>query len=158
MSENIVNIRNFKQFDQNEVMKIFQESNSDAHSFLTEDELKTQTEICKRHLSCERTWVATKDGEIIGFICLIEVDKKTGDADDDADIIGGLYVKKECQRKGYGTDLMNYVKSLRDKLQLTVFQENEEALLFYSKQGFKVKEVKTQNKVRYVVLNWEKNG
>ena len=54
------------------------------------------------------------------------------------DFIGALFVKKNHQGQGIGKNLIDYAKNLYDKLSLAVYKENEKALEFYKKMGFKI--------------------
>ena len=67
------------------------------------------------------------DGQlVIGFISL---------AGDD---VAALFVDPDAQGHGIGNALLSQVKSLRDKLSLSVYAQNERALGFCRHHGFEV--------------------
>lgn len=72
------------------------------------------------------TYVYTEDGEIKGFISLL-----------DNGYIGALFVKNDCLREGIGRRLINYVKERYSHLTLHVYEKNIDATLFYVAMGFK---------------------
>ena len=47
-------------------------------------------------------------------------------------------MKKNHQGQGIGKNLIDYAKNLYDNLSLAVYKENEKALEFYKKMGFKI--------------------
>ncbi|QBR47546.1 GNAT family N-acetyltransferase [Leuconostoc kimchii] len=50
--------------------------------------------------------------------------------------IAGLFVKKEFQTLGIGTQLINHVKELKNSLTLHVYKKNSKALKVYLKNNF----------------------
>ncbi len=52
--------------------------------------------------------------------------------------IEALFVSAASQRRGIGFALIDYAKQLYPRLSLKVYAENESALAFYLKQGFKI--------------------
>lgn len=53
-----------------------------------------------------------------------------------ADSLAAMFVSLDAQSKGIGQQLMNKAKSLRRKLNLSVYRENEKSIQFYRKCGF----------------------
>jgi putative acetyltransferase len=71
-----------------------------------------------------KTWVAEEDGTVVGFISLLE------------NMVGGLFVSPKSQGKGYGTQLIEYTRSIKGSLLVEVYKENFKARKFYEKCGF----------------------
>ena len=69
--------------------------------------------------------------KIIGFVCFYHVK-------DEIEIIQ-IGIIKSCQRKNYGSLIINKIKKLHDirKIFLEVSVENTQAINFYLKNGFK---------------------
>jgi GNAT superfamily N-acetyltransferase len=71
-----------------------------------------------------QTWVAERDGELVGVLAL------------DGDDLDQLYVVPEAAGQGIGSMLVDLAKALRpDGLALWVFQSNVDALRFYRDRG-----------------------
>lgn len=51
--------------------------------------------------------------------------------------IAGLFVKEQFQKQGIGEALIQRVKDEKKILTLTVYENNQAALLFYERQGFR---------------------
>ena len=68
--------------------------------------------------------------KIIGFVIFYHVK-------DEIEIIQ-ICIKKACQRKNYGSSIINKIKKLKDirKIFLEVSVENTQAINFYLKNGF----------------------
>jgi ribosomal protein S18 acetylase RimI-like enzyme len=76
--------------------------------------------------SC-RTWVAVRDGEILGYAAL------------EGDMLEHLYLRPEVRRRGIGTLLLDQVRRHSpDGVSLHVFQQNTDARAFYELHGFTV--------------------
>lgn len=72
-----------------------------------------------------RLWVWAEDGKIAGFVGV-----------DDGEV-SHLYVTPEAQGRGIGTALLEHAKSVSpERLELWVFQKNEDARGFYERRGF----------------------
>lgn len=76
--------------------------------------------------SC-RTWVAVRDGEILGFAAL------------EGDMLEHLYLRPAVRRQGIGTLLLDEVRRHSPHgVSLHVFQQNTDARAFYELHGFTV--------------------
>lgn len=74
-----------------------------------------------------RTWVAERDGEVLGYASL------------EGDMLEHLYLRPETRRQGIGSLLLEEVRRHSpDGLSLHVFQRNAEARAFYERHGFTV--------------------
>lgn len=51
--------------------------------------------------------------------------------------MAAMFVSLDAQGRGIGQQLMDKAKSLRQKLNLSVYRENEKSIQFYRKCGFK---------------------
>lgn len=69
------------------------------------------------------TWVAEEDGEVVGFISLLN------------NYIGALFIKPSWQGQLVGTKLVNQVTKIKDTLTVGV-KKNQKARQFYEKHGF----------------------
>lgn len=109
------------------VMKIWLETNIDAHNFIEKEYWINNYEMVKQILPTADIYTFEENNVIKGFIGVIE-----------GNYIAGLFVKKEYQRQGIGQKLINYCKSKYLNLKLDVFIKNKNAVNFYYKNGFKV--------------------
>lgn len=74
-----------------------------------------------------QTWVAERDGEVLGYAGL------------EGDMLEHLYLRPEARRRGIGTLLLEEVRRHSPEgLSLHVFQRNAEARAFYERHGFTV--------------------
>lgn len=72
-----------------------------------------------------QTFVAEVDGEIEGMLSLCA-----------PGVISALFVGPSCQRKGHASSLLETVKARFDRLEVSVYIQNEHALSFFEKNGF----------------------
>ncbi|CAM3546297.1 GNAT family N-acetyltransferase [Marinicrinis lubricantis] len=76
------------------------------------------------YLPQSETYVGWDQGQIIGFISMVEKH------------LAALFIDEAHQCKGYGRQFMEYVKKDRETITLRVYVKNEAAYRFYLKQGF----------------------
>lgn len=79
---------------------------------------------------------ASINNKIIGFIfCVIEKDI-------DNIHINSIAIDKQFRKNGYGTSIINYIKNYNKNITLNVSQINLIAIIFYKKNGFKIKDIR----------------
>lgn len=121
-------IRQLQNKDIDKIMEIWLESTIDAHKFISKEYWNENYNIVKdMYIPMSKTFVYEDNDDIRGFISVIN-----------NDFIGALFVEKNYQGQGIGKSLIDYAKNLYDNLSLAVYKENEKALEFYKKMGFKI--------------------
>lgn len=112
----------------NQIIEIWLDENINTHDFISKEYWKENETLMRNHyLPNSETFVYSENDMIKGFISIIN-----------NYFIGALFVKKDYQRKGIGTYLLNRSKDNYEKLQLAVYLENKLAINFYEKSGFKI--------------------
>ena len=121
-------LRTMRTDDLDYVVKIWLESNIQAHSFIESDYWKENKEEVRKMLPHSLIQVAEIDGHIVGFIGMNETR------------IEGLFVSSDFQSRGIGHSLIEWAKTGNEELTLSVYQKNQRALQFYLKEGFVIGE------------------
>ena len=121
-------IRKFETRDLDTVMQIWLHGNLDAHAFIAASFWTEHFEMVRDMLPQAELYVHENEGtrQIDGFIGLTE------------NHIEGIFVAKAARSKGIGKALLDYAKSRRPRLDLSVYQKNERALAFYRREQFVV--------------------
>ena len=121
-------IRKLETQDLDAVMQIWLHGNLDAHAFIPASFWTGHFEIVRNMLLQAELYVHENEAprQIDGFIGLTE------------NHIEGIFVAKSARSKGIGKALLDYVKSRRPRLDLSVYQKNERALAFYRREQFVV--------------------
>lgn len=140
-------IREFQISDTQIVMQLWLAGNEDAHSFIAKEYWKANFEEVEKQLLKADIFVYDLNGEIKGFIGLMD------------EYIAGIFIDKAYRSQGIGRQLLEYVKQLHSTLSLNVYQKNERALRFYRENGFTI--VSKQNdehtgKIEFTMI-WNKN-
>lgn len=118
-------IRKHKPEDLETLMAIWLESSSMAHPFLDATFVESvKNDMRNLYMPNSDTWTYEVDGEIQGFISMVENE------------IGGLFVKPKHHFKGIGTQLVNFTSKMHPNLEVEVFEKNEIGRAFYEKYGF----------------------
>ena len=121
-------IRKFETQDLDAVMQIWLQANLDAHAFIPASFWEAHFEMVRDLLPQAELYVhedaATR--QIDGFIGLTE------------NHIEGIFVAESARSKGVGKSLLEYAKSCKPYLTLSVYQKNERALAFYRREKFVV--------------------
>lgn len=121
-------IRKFETQDLDAVMQIWLHGNLDAHAFIPASFWTGHFEIVRNMLLQAELYVHENEAprQIDGFIGL------TGNH------IEGIFVAKAARSKGVGKALLEYAKSRKPSLTLSVYQKNKRALAFYQREQFTV--------------------
>ena len=121
-------VRKFETQDLDAVMQIWLHGNLDAHAFIPASFWEAHFEMVRDLLPQAELYVHEDAGtrQIDGFIGLTE------------NHIEGIFVVKSARSKGIGKALLDYAKSRKPRLDLSVYQKNERALAFYQREQFTV--------------------
>ena len=111
-------IRKFETQDLDAVMKIWLHGNLDAHAFIPADFWMEHFEMVRDMLPQAELYVHENEDtrQIDGFIGLTE------------NHIEGIFVAKAARSKGVGKALLEYAKSRKPRLDLSVYQKNAYAV------------------------------
>lgn len=127
-------IRSYKQQDEETVLHIWLEASTHAHAFIPRSYWESKIDDMRDiYLPQSETYIYTDavTGEISGFISLVN------------NYLAAIFVAPSCQRRGIGQALMAHAKKLKTELELNVYTENTQAVLFYKRQGFKIIDERT---------------
>jgi len=138
-------IRKYKEEDMERLLEIWLESSSIAHDFLGLDQLKEQKNLIRdTYLPMAETWVVEEDGEIQGFISLLD------------HYVGGLFLHPDQQGLGIGRRLIEKAFQEKGFLTVGVYEKNLAARKFYERMGFLYENEEVQGETGEVVLNLKK--
>ena len=98
-----------------------------AHPFIGEATLREQQPLMEDvYLPMASTWVAEREGQAVGFLCLLKSH------------IAALFVDPEQQGQGVGRQLLDFAATRHDRLTLEVYTDNAKAMAFYERYGFTI--------------------
>lgn len=140
-------IRKFKKEDIDEVMEIWKNENIRTHNFISKEYWKNNYEYVKDILPNADIDVYLLDEHIVGFIGV------------NNDHIEGIFVDINNQHNGIGTSLLNKIKEEKEKLTLSVYKKNTNAIKFYKKNGFIITSEgidKNTDEIEYT-MTWKKD-
>ena len=119
-------IRPYKDTDLSDLLEAWYSASLLAHSFLDETFFERErNNIREIYLPKAETWVFEQEGVVVGFVALI------------GNEVGGLFVHADYHGRGIGRALMDHVRSIRNVLELVVFEDNKVGRAFYEKYGFR---------------------
>ncbi len=109
----------------NDILDIWLKASIRAHGFIDEAFWESKLDDMRTiYIPSSETYVFKENEVIKGFFSL------------HGDTLAAMFVSPEFQGKGVGYKLMGKAKTLRDRLELTVYQENQKGIDFYIKCGF----------------------
>lgn len=118
-------IRKYTDEDKETVVSVWRSASELAHPFLTTEFLDNETDALRNvYLAFAETWVSEIDGEVVGFIAMID------------EQIGGLFVRPDHHGRGLGRALVDKAVSDKGSLVVEVFKENPIGRRFYERYGF----------------------
>lgn len=139
-------IRKFKIDDLSDILQIWLDTNIKAHSFINKEYWINNFELVKEMLPNAEIYVYEHDNKIKGFIGL------------DNGYIAGIFVCNTYQSQGIGKKLLDKAKDIYSVLSLNVYEKNNNAIKFYEREGFLIKEKQTDvnnNENEYVMI-WKR--
>lgn len=121
-------IRKLRESDLSAVMKIWFDTNIKSHNFVSKEYWTSNYEMVKEILPKSEIYVYEEDdiNLIDGFIGLLD------------SYLSGLFVKNTAQSKGIGKQLLDYAKSIKSEMTLSVYQKNIRAVHFYQREQFQI--------------------
>lgn len=121
-------IRKLRESDLSAVMKIWLDTNIKSHNFVSKEYWTSNYEIVKEIIPKSEIYVYEEDDTnlIDGFIGLMD------------SYLAGLFVKDTAQSKGIGKQLLDYAKSIKSEMTLSVYQKNIRAVHFYQREQFQI--------------------
>ena len=141
-------IRKFKEDDLNSVMQIWFDTNTKAHHFISRQYWIDNYEMVKDILPKKEIYVYEDDNtnQINGFIGLMD------------NYIAGIFVNKNNQSRGIGKQLLDYVKEIKETLNLSVYQKNIRAISFYQREQFIIQSehIDNDNNEKEFIMIWSK--
>ncbi len=139
-------IRKLRKTDLDEVAYIWLHTNKKAHDFIAETYWDEHFEMVEGMLGDAEIYVFEEQGQIKGFVGL------------DGEYIAGIFVREKEQSLGIGKQLLDFVKSLKGQLKLNVYQKNERAIKFYTREQIEIQDEQTDEatgEAEYLML-WKK--
>ena len=139
-------IRKLRKTDLDEVAYNWLHTNKKAHDFIAETYWDEHFEMVEGMLGDAEIYVFEEQGQIKGFVGL------------DGEYIAGIFVREKEQSLGIGKQLLDFVKSLKGQLKLNVYQKNERAIKFYTREQFEIQDEQTDEatgEAEYLML-WKK--
>ncbi|PAU78860.1 N-acetyltransferase [Halomonas salipaludis] len=120
-------IRDFIASDMDSVLSIWLESSAKAHDFVDRAFWESKLDDMRNiYIPASETYVYESGSEVKGFFSLYE------------DTLAAIFVAPDCQGQGIGQILMAKAKSLRERITLDVYKENQKTVDFYERCGFRV--------------------
>ena len=118
-------IRDYNENDTDQILAVWMKANAIAHPFMTEEYVaKVISDIRNIYLPNTVTYVYETDGQLVGFISLIENE------------IGAIFVHPDLHKRGIGRTLLERALVDHSSLEVEVFKNNSIGRAFYNKEGF----------------------
>lgn len=114
--------------DINKIMEIWLNNNIKAHNFINENYWRDNFSIVKNMISESEVYVYEINGTSVGFVGLMD------------NYLAGIFVDYEYQSKGIGKEIIDYIKTIKEHINLNVYVKNKRAVEFYLREGFTVVE------------------
>lgn len=139
-------IREFRENDLDIIMQIWVDTNIQTHNFIPKEYWINNYGMVKEMLPQAEVYAYENDetNQIDGFIGLTD------------NYIAGIFVRNGAQSKGIGKQLLDYVKCIKPRLRLSVYEKNTRAIYFYQREKFMVQSetVDENTNEKELVMSW----
>lgn len=109
-----------------EVMDLWLRTTTHENPFVEPNFWETHYDLFKKkYINKNDTFICTEEGKIIGFACVTPDNK-----------LAGLFVAPECQNRGVGTEIVEFLQEEYSLLHIEVYAKNRKALSFAAQMGF----------------------
>jgi putative acetyltransferase len=135
--------------DYDRMVEIWLEGSKLSHAFIDEHYWTSQqSDMKEKYLPMSTSYVLEETGDIRGFISVV------------GNYLAALFIDPRQQGKGYGEQLLNYIKDQADSLDLKVYQQNDRAVRFYLKNGFVIVEeqIDENTSAKEYVMTWRRES
>ncbi|GAB2533825.1 N-acetyltransferase [Gracilibacillus alcaliphilus] len=142
-----MNIRAFHIEDSDKLAELWYQNSIKAHHFINKDYWASQKQAMKeKYLPMADTYVITDQGGIQGFLSVVD------------ETLAAIFVDVAQQGKGYGKQLLEFIKGKKDRLELKVYQKNQPSIDFYLKNGFELtgESLDEDTMEKEFILEWKK--
>lgn len=140
-------IRELKIEDIDDVVELWYNVSVQAHSFIANDYWEKNKEaMATQYLPNSECYLAINEEKIVGFVAM------------DDDYLAAIFVQTIMQGYGIGKNLLDFIKSKRETIQLKVYKNNFNSIQFYKHQGFNVLSESIEESTNEVELfmEWQK--
>lgn len=108
------------------LLEIWLSASIKAHDFIDASFWQSNTESMRDvYIPASETFVIEDSSGVLGFYSLLD------------NQLAALFVDPAHQGNGFGKQLLDHAKCLRNELSLAVYKENTPSVGFYTSQGFK---------------------
>ncbi|RXT02297.1 N-acetyltransferase [Ammoniphilus sp. CFH 90114] len=123
-------IRPMRAEDMNTVVDIWYRGSIQAHDFIEREYWEAgKKDMLEQYLPMSMTYILEDENRnVTGFVSMVD------------QYLAALFVDVSQQKKGYGKQILAFIKEKYDAVQLKVYQKNSNAVEFYRKNGFNIRE------------------
>ena len=140
-------IRKWDTKDTAPLLALWLDSTIHAHPFISESYWRDSVAVVRDvYLPAASTWVWERDGELKGFVSVL-----------DSRFVGALFVAPAAIRSGIGKALVQHVQQRFSLLSLEVYQKNQSAVNFYHALGFRIEDGAWQEETHHPtwIMGWQ---
>ncbi|MEG0774688.1 N-acetyltransferase [Clostridium sp.] len=125
----MINIRKYNKEDLEVLVNLWFGVSLKAHDFISKEYWRAQKSAMKeKYLPLSDTYIIEDSQNIFGFISMVDT------------YLAAIFIDNNSQGRGYGKNLLQYVKGQKQHIELKVYKKNEASCEFYLKNGFMVME------------------
>lgn len=121
-------VRRIQNTDIKHVADIWLDTNIRVHDFIPVQYWNDNFESVKEMIGQAEVYVYEAGNKVCGFIGLKD------------DYIAGIFIRSDVQSRGIGKQLLDYVKGIKKRLSLNVYQKNTRAVKFYKREKFEIQQ------------------
>ncbi len=113
--------------DIDDIVELWYKVSIETHSFISDEYWERNKSMMKEeYIPKSETYIAQNDKKLLGFVSMIN------------EYLAAIFVLTEIQGMGIGSQLLNFVKEKRERIELRVYKKNEKSIRFYRNKKFEI--------------------
>ena len=113
--------------DIDDIVELWYKVSIETHSFISDEYWERNKSMMKEeYLPMSETYIAQNNKKLLGFVSMID------------EYLAALFVRTEIQGMGIGSQLLDFVKEKRERIELKVYKKNDKSIRYYRNRRFEI--------------------
>ena len=101
------------------IVELWCEISKRSHDFISKEYWEEKKEdMREKYIPMSDTYIIEDNNKILGFVSMVD------------NYLAAIFIDSNYHNKGYGNKLLNFIKEIKDEIQLKVYKKNKKLMNF----------------------------